>query len=123
MYDLLIRNARIVDGTGAPWFYGDLAVKDGRIAALGKLSGEATETVDAGGLYLTPGFIDIHSHSDGAHGGKPHPAGRHHRCGRQLRRLRGAHRPVSLHGGLSGRGGTGPAQHQFGHPGGSRHPA
>ena len=66
MYDLLIRNARIVDGTGAPWFYGDLAVKDGRIAALGKLSGEATETVDAGGLYLTPGFIDIHSHSDGA---------------------------------------------------------
>ncbi len=66
MYDLLIQNARIIDGTGAPWFLGDLAVKDGKIAAIGKLSGESRETVDAGGLYLSPGFIDIHSHSDGA---------------------------------------------------------
>ena len=64
MYDLLIKNARIIDGTGAPWYYGDLAVKDGKIAAMGKLSGDAAQTVDAGGLYLAPGFIDIHSHSD-----------------------------------------------------------
>ena len=66
MYDLIIRNARIIDGTGAPWFFGDLAVKDGKIAAMGKLNGDAKETVDAHGLYLAPGFIDIHSHSDGA---------------------------------------------------------
>lgn len=66
MYDLIIRNARIIDGTGAPWFFGDLAVQNGKIAAIGKLSGDAKETVDAQGLYLTPGFIDIHSHSDGA---------------------------------------------------------
>ena len=66
MYDLLIQNARIVDGTGAPWFYGDVAVENGKIAAVGKVTGQAKEVVDAGGLYLTPGFIDIHSHSDGA---------------------------------------------------------
>ena len=64
MYDLLIKNARIIDGTGAPWYHGDLAVKDGKIAAVGKLSGDAAQTVDADGLYLAPGFIDIHSHSD-----------------------------------------------------------
>ncbi len=64
MYDLIIRNARIIDGTGAPWFRADVAVKDGKIAAMGKLSGEAKETVDAQDRYLAPGFIDIHSHSD-----------------------------------------------------------
>ncbi|MBR4991671.1 MAG: hypothetical protein IKY86_01610, partial [Clostridia bacterium] len=46
MYDLIIQNARIIDGTGAPWYYGDLAVKDGRIAALGRLTADAKETVD-----------------------------------------------------------------------------
>ena len=66
MYDLLIQNARILDGTGAPWFYGDLAVKDGKIAAIGKVIGQAKTVVDAAGQYLAPGFIDIHSHSDGA---------------------------------------------------------
>lgn len=64
MYDLLIKNARVIDGTGAPWYCGDLAVKDGKIAALGKVTGDAKEVVDAAGLYLAPGFIDIHSHSD-----------------------------------------------------------
>lgn len=65
MYDLLIQNARIVDGTGAPWYYGDLAVQDGRIAAMGKLTGQAAkQTVDAAGLALAPGFIDLHSHTD-----------------------------------------------------------
>lgn len=65
MYDLLIQNARIVDGAGTPWYYGDLAVKDGLIAAIGRLQGQnAHQIVEAAGLTLTPGFIDLHSHSD-----------------------------------------------------------
>lgn len=64
-YDLLVRNGRIVDGTGNPWFYGDVAVRDGRIAAVGRvLEGTAERTIDARGLMVAPGFIDIHSHSD-----------------------------------------------------------
>jgi N-acyl-D-aspartate/D-glutamate deacylase len=64
-YDLVVRNALIVDGTGAKGFKGDIAVKDGRIAALGSVSGEATRTIDAGGRVAAPGFIDAHSHYDG----------------------------------------------------------
>jgi N-acyl-D-amino-acid deacylase len=64
-YDLLIRRARVFDGSGNPWFIADLAVKDGRIAAVGDLKGaSAAKTIDATGSYLAPGFIDIHSHSD-----------------------------------------------------------
>lgn len=62
--DLLIKNARIFDGTGNPWFPGDIAVRDGRIVAVGRLSGEATRVIDAAGKYVSPGFIDIHSHAD-----------------------------------------------------------
>jgi len=62
-YDLLIRNARVIDGTGAPWFRGDVAVQGGRVAAVGSLTGvSARESIDAAGLALAPGFIDIHSH-------------------------------------------------------------
>ncbi len=65
MYDLLIKNAKVVDGTSAPWYYADVAVKDGRIAKIGKIdAGEAVQTVDAQRNILAPGFIDIHSHSD-----------------------------------------------------------
>ncbi|MEW6398912.1 MAG: D-aminoacylase, partial [Bacillota bacterium] len=65
MFDLLIVDARIVDGTGAPYFDGDLGVMGDRIAAVGRLSGQlARRTVVAAGRVLTPGFIDIHSHSD-----------------------------------------------------------
>ena len=64
MFDLLIRNAQVLDGTGAPAYLADVAVKDGKIAAVGKLSGEAAETADAAGLTLAPGFIDVHGHSD-----------------------------------------------------------
>lgn len=61
--DLVIRDARIVDGSGAPWFMADVAVRGGRIAAVGRLSAvKARESVAAGGLTLAPGFIDIHSH-------------------------------------------------------------
>ena len=64
MFDLLIQNAQVLDGTGAPGFTADVAVKDGKIAAVGKIGGEAAETVDAAGLTLAPGFIDVHGHSD-----------------------------------------------------------
>lgn len=64
-YDLLIRNGRVVDGTGNPWFHGDVAIRDGKIAAVGRSpAGEAKRTIDARGLVVAPGFIDIHSHSD-----------------------------------------------------------
>ncbi|MDR3590401.1 MAG: D-aminoacylase [Negativicutes bacterium] len=65
MYDLVIENGRILDGSGNPWFSGDVGIKDGKIARIGRLSGEkAAERIDAAGLYVSPGFIDIHSHSD-----------------------------------------------------------
>jgi N-acyl-D-amino-acid deacylase len=55
----------VLDGSGNPWFYADVAVKDGRIAAIGDLTAaSAGRTIDANGRYLAPGFIDIHSHSD-----------------------------------------------------------
>lgn len=64
-FDLLIRGARVLDGSGNPWFHADLAVKDGRIAAIGDLgAARAARTIDAAGRVVTPGFIDIHSHSD-----------------------------------------------------------
>ena len=63
-YDLLIRNGRIVDGSGMPSFMGDVAVKNGKIAEIGKLSGAADQIVDAGGQVVAPGFIDNHCHYD-----------------------------------------------------------
>ena len=64
-YDLLIRNAIICDGTGAPVRHGALAVKDGKIAAVGEAAaGTARREIDAGGAVLAPGFIDIHTHYD-----------------------------------------------------------
>ena len=65
MFDLLIKNARVIDGSGSPWFRADVGVKGGRICFVG-LAGnaEAVETVDAEDLFLAPGFIDIHSHTD-----------------------------------------------------------
>jgi N-acyl-D-amino-acid deacylase len=64
-YDVLIAGGRVLDGTGNPWFAADVAIKDGKIAAIGKLAGaSARRTIDARGHYVTPGFIDLHSHSD-----------------------------------------------------------
>lgn len=65
MYDLIIENARICDGTGRPSFHGSVAVKDGLIATVGKVTGEAAEQkINADGLVLAPGFIDPHTHYD-----------------------------------------------------------
>ncbi|MBM3385052.1 MAG: amidohydrolase family protein [Betaproteobacteria bacterium] len=64
MNELLIRNALIVDGSGGKPFHGDLAVKDGLIAAIGRHAGPARETLDAEGLALMPGIIDNHTHYD-----------------------------------------------------------
>ena len=65
MHDLLIKGATVVDGTGTEPFTADVAVKDGRIAEIGKLSGHATKTIHAEGAHLMPGFVDIHTHYDG----------------------------------------------------------
>ena len=65
MYDLLFRNARIVDGSGSPWYRADLSVAGDRIAAIGKLDGaEAGRTIDCREVVLAPGFFDLHVHSD-----------------------------------------------------------
>ena len=64
-YDLLIRNGLLIDGTGGPGVIGDLAVADGRIAAIGpRLTDRVRRVIDAGGLAVAPGFIDIKTHSD-----------------------------------------------------------
>ncbi|HEY7634658.1 MAG TPA: D-aminoacylase [Gemmatimonadales bacterium] len=64
-FDLLIRNGHIIDGTGSPWYSGDVAMRDGRIAALGGLVGPAAkDTIDAAGMVVAPGFIDMLGQSE-----------------------------------------------------------
>ena len=64
-YDLVIRNGRVLDGTGNPWFPADIGIRGGRIVTVGGLAGAtAARTIDASGKYVAPGFIDIHSHAD-----------------------------------------------------------
>jgi N-acyl-D-amino-acid deacylase len=61
--DVIIKNGKIIDGTGNSWFYGDIAVKDGKIAAIGKLNNwKSDKVIDATGLIVAPGFIDVHTH-------------------------------------------------------------
>ena len=65
MYSLLIKNAKIVDGTGNPWFYADLAMKGEKIVRIGSVKEEESEkTIDAKSFVVCPGFIDQHSHAD-----------------------------------------------------------
>ena len=64
MYDLLIRNGRVVDGTGNPWFRADIGVRGTSIAAVGRIAGNAERVIDAEGLFVAPGFIDVHCHAD-----------------------------------------------------------
>ena len=63
-YDLLIKNGRVIDGSGMPAFRGDVAVSNGKIVEIGKLRDAATRTIDADGLVVAPGFIDNHCHYD-----------------------------------------------------------
>src|SRR3954471_11165514 len=63
-YDLVIRHAKLVDGTGNPWVYADVAVRGDKIAAVGRIADKGKRDIDAKGLVVAPGFIDMHSHSD-----------------------------------------------------------
>jgi len=64
-FDILLKNGRIIDGKGNPWFRGDVAVADGRIHAVRpRIQGEAREELDASQYVVCPGFIDAHTHSD-----------------------------------------------------------
>ena len=66
MYDLIIKNGNIIDGLGEDGYICDIAIKNGKIEKIGKITGEAEKIIDATGLTVTPGFIDSHSHSDNA---------------------------------------------------------
>ena len=64
-FDLVITNGHIIDGTGSPWYSGDVGIRDGRIAAIGNLSGAARKrTVDAKGKVVAPGFVDMLGQSE-----------------------------------------------------------
>ena len=64
MFDTVIKNVRIIDGSGTPWYRGDIGIQGGRIRKIGCITQEEGNIVDGGDLYAAPGFIDIHSHSD-----------------------------------------------------------
>jgi N-acyl-D-amino-acid deacylase len=65
-YDILIKNGKIIDGTGNNWFYGNVAISNGKIIAVGRdVNGSAKRIIDATGLIVAPGFIDVHTHLEG----------------------------------------------------------
>ena len=65
MYDLIIRHGTIIDGSGKARYTGDIAIENEKIVAVGTVTGDATETIDATGLLVTPGWVDVHTHYDG----------------------------------------------------------
>ena len=69
-FELLLTGGRVLDGTGNPWFYADVGIRDRRIVAVGKLRGaSAGRVLDVSGKVVTPGIIDVHSHGGGVKGG------------------------------------------------------
>lgn len=66
LYDLVILNGKVVDGSGNPWFWADVGIKNGKISTIGKLNAsDAKRSIDAKGLVIAPGFIDVHTHIEG----------------------------------------------------------
>src|SRR5688572_2954947 len=66
-YDVLLRNGRIVDGTGSPWYRGDVAIRGDQIVAVApRIDGTADRVIDVNGQVIAPGFIDLHSHGSAA---------------------------------------------------------
>ena len=70
-HDLIIKNGNIIDGTGSEAYIGDISIKDGVITAIGVVNGDATEIIDAEGMTVSPGFVDIHTHLDAQIGWDP----------------------------------------------------
>src|SRR6266571_4041678 len=65
VFDVVIRGGRVLDGTGAPWRIADLGIRRGKVARIGRLGrAKASRQIDASSMYVAPGFIDIHTHSD-----------------------------------------------------------
>ena len=64
-HDLIIRNGKIIDGSGKKPFFGDIAIDDGKITSIGKIENSGKEEFDAKGNLVTPGWVDIHTHYDG----------------------------------------------------------
>ena len=71
-YDLVICGGRVVDGTRMPSLLDDVAIKDGKIAELGRVAGRNARAIDARGLVVAPGFIDVHTHYDAQRNGDPY---------------------------------------------------
>jgi len=63
-FDLVVRGGRVVDGTGMPGFRADIGVRAGRVAKIGRIAAHAARELDADGLVVTPGFVDVHTHYD-----------------------------------------------------------
>ena len=100
MHDIVIRGGTIIDGTGKAAFTGDIAIAGDRIVAVGGKQGPARREIDASGLLVTPGWVDVHTHYDGQAMWDPLLgavvlAWRHHGHVRQLRR-RGSRRCESI---------------------------
>src|SRR6187402_181978 len=65
-FNIIFKNGKIIDGTGNPWFYGDVGIIKDKVAAVGDLSkSKADKTIDVTGLIIAPGFIDVHTHIEG----------------------------------------------------------
>ena len=65
LYDIVIRNGRVLDGAGNPWIAADVAIKDGRFVRIGKIEGKGKQEIDAKGRYVSPGWIDMLDASGG----------------------------------------------------------